>query len=672
MSTVFEKILEMSAVASVVIIAVLIVRLALSKAPKKYSYILWSVVAYRLVCPVSFRSAFSLFRVFKRAGKTTEFIPADRVPITSGVSVPIAPFESMPPSVTAPPAMGGAAVGAAPAVSVMSVLTVIWCVGIAVMLIFAAISYVKTVRRFSNAVLLKDNVWQSDKVRSPLIVGIVKPKIYVPFGLSEDTLHYALAHERCHLRRLDHVVRPLAYLILATHWFNPLCWLAYFLMISDMEMSCDEAVIVKDKDIGKAYSATLLSFAANKRFPLPYPVDFGGDDVKKRIENILGWKKPSVLVSVIAVLLCAAVLVGCGADPNDKIDTLENTEEIGYSDGLENKEQTDIAEPEVWPYSYTLPEYYGTTELDAKIWEHMQMPESNGLQRYQVPSLVCSERGIAKLWQFGILDENEYSNLYGAHLTDTAGLFIAMNIRGWETIYDGVIDRYIDEVGPELFTDEVTYDMTLSMERLMLQFISGTDVCGYKFFDEETGRPIETGVARVPNGTAEAILEFVSPRMTSADYVEPPYMLGFTDKETTYYSGPGGGVAVNAVAANYIVGVEKAAEIDGELWLRIVDYDFKLPGYVYGWLPASALKEYTEELRGAVASPIMLLEGTEYYSCPAFEDIPNTEAALARYDRKGFVYTREGEYYLLGLAGGEDVWVKAEYVRPHVELFTER
>lgn len=773
MSHVFGKILEMSAVAGITIVVVLLARLALSKAPKKYSYLLWSVAAFRLVCPVSLRSNFSLLRIFERAGKTTEYIPADRLPVSSGINVPVTPIESAPPSVTVPPTMVGTAVSAAPEVSLMTILTAIWCIGIAAMLIFAAVNYIKIVRRFSNAVLMKDNIWQSDKVRSPLIVGIVKPKIYVPFGLSEDTLHYALAHECCHLRRLDHVVRPLAYLILAIHWFNPLCWLAYFLMISDMEISCDEAVLAKEKDSGRAYSATLLSFAVNKRFPLPNPVDFSGADVKKRIEHILKWKKPGIFVGIVAGLLCAAVLVGCGADPKPPeeqqipqltvscelgevpakwyadgqfdfeydelnvltvnkdssltfkpdfaVDTLsvgedlylntggattiqqrtidlertENGEFLLEPDGIVSAEQAvyfipynhgkfvvkilfvdDATVPEenisIGPYSYTLPRYYGTTELDAKIWEHMQMPESGGLQRYQVPSLVCSERGVAKLWQFGILDENEFSNFYGLHITDTAGLFIALNIRGWETIYDGVIDRYIDEVGPELFTDEVTYDITLSMERLMLQFISGTDICGYKFFDEETGRPIEAGVARISEGAAEAILEFVSPGMSRANYVELPYTLGFTDNEATYYSGPGGGVAVNTVAANYIVGVEKAAEVDGELWLRIVDYDYKLPGYLYGWLPASELREYTEELSGAVDSPIILPKGTEYFSCAAVEEIPDTEAETARYERKGVIYTRAGDYYLLGITGGEEIWVRAEYIRPYVELLKYR
>ena len=765
MTHVFGKILEMSAVAGIVIVAVLIVRFALSKAPKKYSYILWSVVAFRLVCPVSFRSAFSLLRIVKRPESVVSTAP----PAPPTPAAPVIPIEPTMPDVL-PPANVHFDTATAAGTDWTAVLAVIWCVGIATMLIYAVISWFKVSKRFNNAVIMSENVWQSDKVRSPLIVGVLRPKIYIPFNLDEGALHYALAHERCHLSRFDHVVRPLAYLILALHWFNPLCWLAYFLMVKDMEMSCDEAVLKNEPDGQKEYSSTLLSFAVNKRFPMPNPLAFGETGAKKRIKNILNWRKPRTWVTVAAVVLCAAVLVACAANPTVKVPESEPGLKLGsgdswvlanwYAEGFDfdydevntltvernaelrfepdfpvenlsigedlyirigdaahiqqktitltpdengeyrhslqvgesaNKavyfiphedgkfvikvlfvEGEEVPDKPALGYTYSLPNYYGTTQLDEKIWEHMQMPESGGLQRYQVPTIVCSERGVAKLWQFGILDENEFSNFYGLHITDTAGLFIALNIRGWETIYDGVIDRYIDEVGPALFTDEVTYDITLSMERLVLQFISGTDICGYKFFDVETGRPVETGVARIPKGTAEAILEFISPGMSDADYVEPPYTLGFTDKEIAYYSGPGGGVAVNTVAANYIVGVEKAAEIDGELWLRIVDYDFKLPGYVYGWLPASALKEYTEELRGAVASPIMLPEGTEYYSCPAFEDIPNTEAVLARYDRKGFVYTREGEYYLLGLAGGEDVWVKAEYVRPHVELFTER
>lgn len=763
MSTVFEKILEMSAVASVVIIAVLIVRLALSKAPKKYSYILWSVVAYRLVCPVSFRSAFSLFRVFKRAGKTTEFIPADRVPITSGVSVPIAPFESMPPSVTAPPAMEGAAVGAAPAVSVMSVLPVIWCVGIAVMLIFAAISYVKTVRRFSNAVLLKDNVWQSDKVRSPLIVGIVKPKIYVPFGLSEDTLHYALAHERCHLRRLDHVVRPLAYLILATHWFNPLCWLAYFLMISDMEMSCDESVVRSDTDCNKAYSSILLSFAINKRFPTPNPLAFGETDVKKRIQNILNWKKPRTWVTVAAVVLCVAVLAACAANPTVKVPESEPRLKLGsgdnwvlanwYAEGFdfdydelntltvernaeiifdpdflvenltvgedlyirigdaahiqqktitlspdENGEylhslhvgesankafyfipyeegkfvikvlfaDTEEAPAPETTYTYSLPEYRGTTELDAKIWAALQPPEGGIINHWDIPSLYCGNRKLFKNeWNVRILDASSFKPDEGPFITDPAGLFETMNISGWELVYDGSLHRYIDQEGDKLITEETVYELSMYSSGLQLTFIEGTDICGYSIMDPEAGRAVKMGVARIPEETAEAILNFVSPGFARAEFVEPPYKHGFLESSAAIYSGPGGGVLVNLTDYQILLTITDAAMLDGELWLKVQLPNFKSPGNDEGWLPASLVKEYTEDMLPRVTAPLLIPEGTEYYECDDVADIPNTEAKIAEYDiRVRRSQSKNGYSLVTGAGGDKDFWVKESDLQP--------
>jgi len=326
MAEVFARLLEMSAVASAVIVVVAVIRLLLRRAPRKYAYALWSVAAFRLVCPVSFRSAFSLFSL---AG-----VKVERT-ITKALEVPEAPeVLSTPPGMEWEPVVVDpeyvvtipAVPAPAPEASVITlervleIAAVVWLVGLAALLIYGVVSYVRLRRRMATAVHFADRIWQSERVQSPFILGFVRPRIYMPFGLSMEQHRYVLAHEEYHLARLDHIVRPLAFLILAVHWFNPFVWLAYYLMGRDMEMSCDEKVLSEEENISKAYSITLLSFAANRRFPSPSPLAFGESGVKGRIKNVLNWKRPRTWVAVLAVLVCVVVIAGCAADPVEQTD----------------------------------------------------------------------------------------------------------------------------------------------------------------------------------------------------------------------------------------------------------------------------------------------------------------------------------------------------------------
>ena len=329
MTAVFERILEMSGMAAVVIAVVLLIRLCLRKAPRKYSYALWSVAAFRLVCPVSFQAFFSLFRLTKQL----EEIPAVQpTPVVSPAPV-VSPgyFDSGPvptgnmgsyidpdlftdypivtPPVTETPA--------AEPINWMQIAAIVWLIGLAALLIYGIVSYLRLRRRMDTAVLAGENVWHSDRVQSPFILGFLRPKIYLPFGLTADQQGYVLAHERYHLKRFDHIVRPLSFLILAVHWFNPLVWLAYYLMSRDMEMSCDEKVLSAGDNIRRAYSTTLLSFAANRRFPSPSPLAFGESGVKGRIKNALNWKRPRTWVTVIAIVVCIVVILVCAANPKE-------------------------------------------------------------------------------------------------------------------------------------------------------------------------------------------------------------------------------------------------------------------------------------------------------------------------------------------------------------------
>ncbi len=329
MEAALSKFLDMSLTAAYVIVAILLIRLLLKKAPKKYSYALWLVAAFRLICPVSIESAFSLFNLKFDLGKTTgvtlrdvpEHSISDYIPPVQNVTV--TPPTVTPDIIPSPtpgfvenlPVVPSAPAVTEPTITLMGVLAIIWCVGIAALLAYSIFTYIKLKRQMSTAVLLEGNIRQASGIRSPFILGFIRPQIYIPYHLSEGELSYVLAHERYHLKRGDHIIKPLAFLILVLHWFNPLVWLAFHLMVKDMEMSCDEKVLSQDESIRKDYSSTLLSFAAGRSFPAPSPLSFGEGSVKSRIKNVLNWKKPALWLTVAAIIICIAVIAICGTNP---------------------------------------------------------------------------------------------------------------------------------------------------------------------------------------------------------------------------------------------------------------------------------------------------------------------------------------------------------------------
>lgn len=312
MTALFLTVLRMSATASVAIAAVLLARLLLRKAPKKYAYLLWTVVGFRLICPVSLHSTFSLFSLRTPAApaaipsppiSTTPPVTVQTVPAI-GTTTPVSP-EIVPVS---PPSVS-------PAVNWLAILALTWIIGMILLAGYSIIKELRLRRMLSTATLLEDNVYCSEAVRSPFVLGVLHPRIYIPYGLTDEEQRYVLAHEHCHLRRLDHITRRIAFLLLTLHWFNPLCYAAFFLCGKDMELSCDESVLSQDNISKQAYSAALLSFAAGHRMFAPAPLAFGETGVKTRITNALHWKQPKVWVSLIAAIVCLTVLLACGLDP---------------------------------------------------------------------------------------------------------------------------------------------------------------------------------------------------------------------------------------------------------------------------------------------------------------------------------------------------------------------
>jgi beta-lactamase regulating signal transducer with metallopeptidase domain len=322
METLFLKILNMTLTATYVIVAVLLIRLLLKRAPKKYSYLLWAIVLFRLVCPVSISSELSLFNAppfdMTAAQKSGEaalsYVPADigymeKPGMTVGIpTMNVMISDSLPPATPA--------ASANPMQIGIQIGTILWCSGVAALLIYGIVSYFRLKRRLVTAVRLDNYIFESDNIRSPFILGFIKPRIYIPFGLREQERIYVLKHEACHLKRKDHLIKPLAFVVLAFHWFNPFAWLAFVLMAKDMEMSCDEKVLAETgSGIAKEYCNSLLSFAANRRFPSASPLAFGETGIRERVKNILRFRAPKKRVIAFSAATCILAVAVCATNP---------------------------------------------------------------------------------------------------------------------------------------------------------------------------------------------------------------------------------------------------------------------------------------------------------------------------------------------------------------------
>lgn len=316
---IFMEILDMSLQASAVILAVILIRLLLRSAPKIFSYALWSVVLLRLLCPISIEAPISFV-------PHMESVSADYTLQDQPISIwdaGMAAYQAVGDALN-----GGLGVqhihtseigeGGLPKTVTASWGEVwilfgqyVWLVGIAGLLIYSAVIYMKLRKKLIGALPLRENIYLADHIESPFVLGICKPKIYLPFALGEAERGYIIAHEQQHIRRLDHIVKLIAYVALALHWFNPLVWVAYLLFCKDMEMSCDEGVIRKmGGHIRADYSASLLNLATGRRILSVTPLAFGEGDPKGRIKNLAKWKKPLPWVMVVSVMICLTA-AGC-------------------------------------------------------------------------------------------------------------------------------------------------------------------------------------------------------------------------------------------------------------------------------------------------------------------------------------------------------------------------
>ena len=339
MHRLFPIVCNMSLTASVVILAVLAVRLLLRRAPKVFAYALWAVVLFRLLCPVSVTSAVSLMGALgapaqERTQRTSavEYVPADimirgTAPAVTQLPQPPLPAETGGAVSDAPADTAPAAVPAMSFNEPVFILTLIWLAGMVLLLAYSLVSLLRLRRRLVGTVRLRDNIYLADHIPSPFVMGLFRPKIYLPSTLTETERGYILRHEQYHLRRRDHLVKFLSFLALCIHWFNPLVWAAFVLSGKDMEMSCDEAVVkALGEKIRADYSASLLSLATGRRIVAGMPLAFGEGDTGSRIRNLLNWKRPRPWVMAVCAVVCVGLIALCAANPGgtDAADGEEN------------------------------------------------------------------------------------------------------------------------------------------------------------------------------------------------------------------------------------------------------------------------------------------------------------------------------------------------------------
>lgn len=327
MTEFFLNIVNMSISTSWIVLAVMLLRLLLKKMPKWTMVLLWGIIAVRLICPFSIESAFSLIPSPQTINPEVALNPPaidSGVPIIDNVINPI---------------IGEATITFQPEKDlnffqfIMPYFAGLWLVGIIALLIYTVVSYVRVKRKIGTAVLLRDNIFQSESVISPFVLGIIKPKTYLPFNMNEQDMEHVIAHEQAHIRRKDHWWKPLGFLILTLHCFNPLMWLGYILFCRDIELACDEKVVKEWSANQRAdYSQALLACSVNRRRLTACPLAFGEVGVKDRIKSVLNYKKPAFWVISIAVTLSVVAAICFLTNPKTRQTGI--SEELGiFLDG---------------------------------------------------------------------------------------------------------------------------------------------------------------------------------------------------------------------------------------------------------------------------------------------------------------------------------------------------
>lgn len=412
METVFSRIVNMSLTGSLVILLVLAARWCLRRQPKIFSYALWAVVLFRLLCPVSISAPVSALKVASpQVEQTSQAVSRVSYVAAEPETFPVEDLTPVPPVVEGKKTL-----------SPMAMAAWIWLAGVGGMGLYSLASLLHLRRRLVGATPLDGNIFLSDYVDSPFVLGVIRPRIYLPTSTPVEERPFIVAHEAHHIRRLDHIWKCLAFLALCIHWFNPLVWLSFLLAGQDMEMSCDEAVIRKLGEHTRAdYAQALLRLSTKRTVIRGTPLAFGEGDTKGRVKNMANWKKPKVWVSLICAAVCVALLVACAVNPR------ETQTESKYVPAEAIHVTMNVPEG----YTYDPNSMYITRDSDGKI--------VGGLDIYQIPEGVYDpeDKWFDWLYKVGIPDLE-------AELTGE--LLLNGGISGFSS-YDWGMNFYSDEAG---------------------------------------------------------------------------------------------------------------------------------------------------------------------------------------------------------------------------------
>ncbi|WP_409968100.1 M56 family metallopeptidase [Bengtsoniella intestinalis] len=464
MDKLFLQILNMSFTASVVILAVILIRLVLKKAPKVFIYALWAAVLFRLLCPFSLESAMALL-------PTSQPIPQDiiyqTVPqIDSGFTVVDSVVNPVLPPVT------NHTTSINPIQIWLAIGQYLWIAGMIAMAVYSMVSYGKLRKRLVGAVQLRDNIYLVDYLDTPFVTGLISPKIYLPSSLEAAEQTYIIAHEQCHIRRFDHVTRLLGFIALTLHWFNPLVWIAFVLSGKDMELSCDEAVMkAMNGDIRTDYAQSLLRLATGRKASkllTATPLAFGEGETKGRVKNVLSYKKPALWVMVLCLVAVALILVSLGSNPEEEetftsvagVGTELRLEETAYVE-LEIQEKTNYAIRCMVTDVLTNTEFPLGAKLNFTCDETLTMTTKDGgtfVYDWDEPNMNDSDLAVGDIIRVGytVYDPYQDGNNYYNHLEADSIFYWGLDgIPTYDTQYEEVVDVVAYEQYEAILTQEL-------------------------------------------------------------------------------------------------------------------------------------------------------------------------------------------------------------------------
>ncbi|MEX1376728.1 MAG: M56 family metallopeptidase [Eubacteriales bacterium] len=460
---IFLLALNMSLTAGYVMLVVLIIRAFMKKSAKWIISILWFTVFLRLILPISFSSDLSFFSVIPESDISSEGVLSSNTPeIHSGLPY----LNSMiNPTIEK-------SVQAEAGISIIEIAAVVWIIGFAAIMIYSIISYILLKKRLSTAVLFSYNVFKSDKIASPFVLGFFKPRIYIPCNLSGEPLKNVLLHENAHISRRDYIIKPLIFLISSLHWFNPFIWVAYILLSRDIELACDEKAI---KNMGgderKNYSETLLSLSVNKGNVAVCPIAFGEVNVKKRIKNALSYKKPAFWIIIAAFIVTTAAAAALIANPTiEKDNTISDVSDI-YGTYYANEVVYVNPLSSFYPFDLTKAPYYVINKNEFSVFDQ-ETEEAIYSENPLYAISEITEEEFKDLFfmdlDIGMIEISGYSNIREMKISDEYILFIIDSelwIAGMNGEYIWIIYKLGSEK-PKADISQIYYRSRLTIDEL--------------------------------------------------------------------------------------------------------------------------------------------------------------------------------------------------------------